>query len=112
MARIDGGASGLPGGARDSGVCVSPAQADGCPELTDAELDWLGKTRAQRIAALTDLLAHANEDHMSPADRQECLEALHRMGTSFSGQRRAKQVTAGTRGLYFGRRTFGHDSAR
>lgn len=78
--------------------------------MTDAELAWLGKTRAQRIAAITDLLAHANEDLMSPADRQECLDALHRMGTSFSGQRRAKQVTAGTRGLYFGSRTFGRSA--
>lgn len=71
--------------------------------MTDAELDhWLkmlGRTKAKRIAAIIDLLAHARGDEMSEDDRQTCLDALHRMDTSFRWQARRHRLGFGRRAL-------------
>jgi hypothetical protein len=40
----------------------------------------LGRTTPERIAVIHELLAHANEDRMSIADRHVCRRALTLLG--------------------------------
>lgn len=50
-------------------------------------LKMLGRTPSQQIAAVTDLLSHANGDEMSRDDRTICLRALQQLGTTYVRQK-------------------------